>query len=83
VRRLDAGAAFPEVQELVAGARGRIVFETGDLDAGIWTASLAQALVQDIPSVAELMHTMVSEAEGTIAVKLARLVGQGALSEVN
>jgi nitronate monooxygenase len=32
------GAKFEEVRELVAGTRGRVVYETGDPDHGIWSA---------------------------------------------
>lgn len=31
------GAKFEDLRELVAGARGRKVYETGDYDAGIWS----------------------------------------------
>ncbi|MET9971252.1 nitronate monooxygenase, partial [Streptomyces sp. NPDC006356] len=34
---LDDGGAFPDVRDLVAGARGRKVFVDGDLEAGIWS----------------------------------------------
>lgn len=74
VRRLNAGADFAEVQELVAGARGRIVFETGDLEAGIWTASLAQAFIDDVPTVATLIDEMVMDAR-QVAGRLAGVDG--------
>src|SRR4051812_21974125 len=63
VRLLDEGAQFAAVRELVAGVRGREVFRTGDLDAGIWTAGCAQGLIDDIPTVAELVGRIVDEAE--------------------
>jgi len=52
---------FADVRELVAGARGRLVFEDGDLEAGIWTVGLCQGLIEDIPTVAELLDRMVAE----------------------
>src|SRR5580765_5957194 len=61
VRILAEGGQFEDVRELVAGARGRTVFELGDLDAGIWHASTAQGLIDDIPTCAELISRMVSE----------------------
>ncbi|MET8652802.1 MULTISPECIES: NAD(P)H-dependent flavin oxidoreductase [Nocardia] len=69
-----AGGKFEDVRELVAGARGRRVFEEGDLDAGIWSAGLAQGLIHDIPSCAELIGRMVSEAEELITARLADVV---------
>jgi nitronate monooxygenase len=62
------------VRELVAGARGRRVFEEGDLDAGIWSAGLAQGLIHDIPTCAELIGRMVGEAEELITARLAGIV---------
>ncbi|GAA1238376.1 nitronate monooxygenase family protein [Janibacter melonis] len=70
VERLAEGADFEQVRELVAGARGRTVYETGDLDAGIWSAGVSQALVHDIPTVAELVSRMMDEAEEIIASRL-------------
>jgi NADH:quinone reductase (non-electrogenic) len=37
VEILKGGGQFEEVRDLVAGVRGRKVFDDGDLDAGIWT----------------------------------------------
>src|SRR5690606_36068890 len=65
-----AGGTFEDVRELVAGARGRRVFEEGDLDAGIWTAGLVQGLIDDIPTCAELISRMVTEAEALINQRL-------------
>lgn len=64
------GAEFEDIQHLVAGARGRKVFEEGDIDAGIWTAGQCQGLIDDIPTVAELVERMVTEAESIIAGRL-------------
>lgn len=69
-----AGGKFEDVRELVAGARGRRVFDEGDLDAGIWSAGLAQGLIEDIPTCAELIGRMVDEAEQLIQQRLAQFV---------
>ncbi|MBA8960004.1 nitronate monooxygenase [Rhodococcus percolatus] len=68
------GCEFADIQHLVAGARGRTVFEVGDLDAGIWTAGQSQGLIDDIPTVRELVTRMVAEAESIITGRLARTV---------
>jgi nitronate monooxygenase len=69
------GGTFDDVRELVSGARGRLVYETGDPDAGIWTAGLCQGLIDDVPTCAELVERMVNEAEALIAARLADMLG--------
>jgi NADH:quinone reductase (non-electrogenic) len=64
------GAGFEQVRELVAGARGKIVYGTGDADHGIWSAGQVQGLIHDIPSCAELVSRIVSEAETIIRARL-------------
>lgn len=71
---LDKGGQFEDIRDLVAGVRGRRVFETGDLDLGIWTAGLVQGLIHDIPTVAELITRIVTEARELIEGRLAGLV---------
>lgn len=75
-----AGGSFEDVRELVAGARGRLVYETGDVDAGIWTAGLSQALIHDVPTCAELVETIVREAEAIISRRLAAIVDDSVVS---
>ncbi|MFI2231607.1 NAD(P)H-dependent flavin oxidoreductase [Nocardia testacea] len=69
-----AGGKFEDVRELVSGARGRRVFEEGDLDAGIWSVGLCQGLIEDIPTCAELIGRMVGEAAELISARLAGFV---------
>ena len=70
VRLLDAGGTFDDIRDLVSGARGRVVFETGDLDAGIWTLGLAQGLITDIPTCADLIARIAAEAAAIIRDRL-------------
>lgn len=74
VEILDQGGQFDDVKDLVAGVRGRTVFTSGDLEAGIWTVGQAQGLIHDVPAVAELVGRMMSEAEALIVQSLAGLV---------
>jgi NADH:quinone reductase (non-electrogenic) len=67
----QAGGKFEDVRNLVAGARGRQVYEVGDVDFGIWSASMAQGLIKDIPTVRELIDRIIGEAERIIAGRLA------------
>lgn len=76
VEILANGGDFESVRELVAGRRGRTVYETGDLDAGIWWAGISQALINDVPTCQELIDRMVADAESVIRDRLvASLVG--------
>lgn len=68
------GAQFEDIRHLVAGARGRKVFEDGDPDYGIWTSGMCQGLIHDIPTVTELVERIVADAEEIIGTRLARLL---------
>jgi NAD(P)H-dependent flavin oxidoreductase YrpB (nitropropane dioxygenase family) len=70
VKRLNEGAQFADVQELVAGVRGVKVYETGDVDHGIWSAGMVQALIRDIPTCEELVQRIVAEATTIIRDRL-------------
>jgi NAD(P)H-dependent flavin oxidoreductase YrpB (nitropropane dioxygenase family) len=63
-------AKFEDVKDLVAGVRGREALQTGDTDAGIWSAGMIQGLIHDVPSVEELVHRIVTEAEEIIRGRL-------------
>ncbi len=68
------GAKFEEVKHLVAGVRGRAGPESGDVDAGIWSAGMVQGLIHDIPTVKELVDRIVAEAESIISRRLAGML---------
>lgn len=74
VAKLKAGATFEEVRDLVKGSRGRTVYDTGDLEAGIWWAGQAQALIDDVPSCQELIARIVSDAETLISKSLTSMI---------
>jgi nitronate monooxygenase len=63
---LGKGGRFRDVQDLVAGTRGRKVYENGDSEAGIWTVGMVQGLIRDIPGAGELVTRIVSDAEAII-----------------
>ncbi len=67
------GGQFEDVRELVTGQRGKTVYETGDVDAGIWTAGLSQALIHDIPTCQELVDTIITQADEIITSRLSPL----------
>jgi nitronate monooxygenase len=68
------GAKFEDVSHLVRGAQGRVLLETGDLDAGLVWAGQVQGLIHDIPTVAELMERIVREATDILRSRLPRVL---------
>jgi len=78
VEILKNGGQFGDVMELVAGSRGRRVFDDGDPDAGIWTVGTVMGLIHDIPTCGELVSRIAGEAEEIIIGRLAGMVGSGA-----
>jgi NADH:quinone reductase (non-electrogenic) len=71
------GAKFEDIRDLVAGARGKMVYATGDADEGIWSAGQVQGLIHDIPSCAELISRIVREAEAIIRERLENMMSGG------
>jgi NADH:quinone reductase (non-electrogenic) len=67
-------AKFEDVAHLVRGSQGRVVLETGDLDAGLVWAGQVQGLIHDIPTVAELIRRIVEEARAIIQRRLPALL---------
>ncbi|KAL4906828.1 hypothetical protein BDW74DRAFT_166955 [Aspergillus multicolor] len=49
---------FQEVAHLMSSARGRGVYETGDIDAGVWSVGLAAGLIKSIPTCEEFARTI-------------------------
>ncbi|KAF9017540.1 hypothetical protein BGZ52_004998 [Haplosporangium bisporale] len=70
IERKPGGAEFAEVAPLVSGQRGKLVYENGDPDHGIWTAGQIVGLINDIPTCEVLVKRIVVEAEETIRGRL-------------
>jgi len=68
------GAKFEDVKSLVAGARGRLVYEQGDPEMGVWSAGQIQGLIHDIPTCEELVKRIVADAEAIIRARLSNMV---------
>ena len=66
IERRPGGAKFEDVRHLVAGARGKMVYDAGDSDYGIWTAGISMGLIKDIPTCEELVTRIEKEAEEII-----------------
>ena len=67
----DKGAAltFADIEEQVAGVYPRIMLE-GEMDAGAFSCGMVAGLIHDIPTVAELIGRIMTEAEHLIRQRL-------------
>ncbi|MBO0764448.1 MAG: nitronate monooxygenase [Hyphomicrobiaceae bacterium] len=70
------GKGIAEIGPIVAGARGRVVYETGELEHGIWSAGTSMGLIGDIPACRELIDRIVAEAEAIIKERLAGMAAR-------
>lgn len=52
---------FQDVMRLMAGAKGREAYATGDVDAGIWSAGQSMGLIHDIPTCQDLITRLEKE----------------------
>jgi nitronate monooxygenase len=66
------GKTIQEIGPIVAGAKGKVVYETGDMEHGIWSAGTCMGLINDIPTCKELVERIVREAEEMIRGRLAK-----------
>jgi nitronate monooxygenase len=68
-----AGKGIDEIGPVASGQKGRIVFEQGSREAGVWAAGISIGLVHDVPTVEELVSRMVREATAIIKDRLPRM----------
>jgi nitronate monooxygenase len=59
-------AVFEDIRHLVAGAVGRELLASGDLDKGIFWAGMVQGLIHDIPTCQELIDRIIGDAEAIV-----------------
>lgn len=69
-------ASFADVKDLVAGTRGAIVLDDGEMDAGIWSAGQTQGLIHDIPTCAELVSRIMREAEEIVRGRFGQMIAR-------
>ena len=69
-----AGKGIDEIGPVASGQKGRVVFEQGSREAGVWAAGISLGLIHDVPTVAELVSRMVREATAIIRERLPRVV---------
>jgi len=66
----EPGTTFDDIRPLVSGAKGREVLEGGDLTKGLYWASMAQGLIDDIPTCQALIDEIIGGAEAIVRERL-------------
>lgn len=74
---LGDAITFQDIVPEVAGVYPRIMYD-GDMDAGAWSCGMVAGLIDDIPTVRELIERTVAEAEEIIRGRLSAIVGNQA-----
>ncbi|GAA6061029.1 hypothetical protein JCM10212_004603 [Sporobolomyces blumeae] len=72
--RRPGGVKFPEIAPLVSGLRGKKVYEDGDVDAGVWSASPVMGLIDEVVSCRTLLKRMEKEAEEILLGSASKVV---------
>ena len=72
-RRLGADLKFEDIMEEVAGVYPRVM-QDGDMEVGAWSCGMVAGLIHDIPTVAELINGIISEAVEIIQGRLGSAV---------
>jgi NAD(P)H-dependent flavin oxidoreductase YrpB (nitropropane dioxygenase family) len=67
------GAGIAELAPLVSGKNGLRVLKDGDIDVGLMTAGQSVGLVNDVPTVKELIDTIINEAREIVGTRLAKM----------
>ena len=65
----DSQLTFADIVDEVAGVYPKIMHE-GTMDAGAWSCGMVAGLVNDIPTVKELIDTIMVEADAIISKRL-------------
>ncbi|MCV6615695.1 MAG: nitronate monooxygenase, partial [Cellvibrionaceae bacterium] len=71
-KQLGDKLQFTDIIDEVAGVYPKIM-ENGTMDAGAWSCGMVAGLIHNIPSCAELVNSIMSEAEDIIHQRLSKL----------
>ena len=72
-KALGDDLTFEDIVDEVAGVYPKVMME-GEPEAGAWSCGMVAGLVNDIPTVEELINTIMKEAEEIIASKLQKAI---------
>jgi len=70
----ERGAGINELAPLVSGKNGLRVLKDGDTDVGLMTAGQSVGLVHDVPTVRELIDTIIEEAASIVGGRLSGMI---------
>ncbi|MEW6185679.1 MAG: nitronate monooxygenase [Thermodesulfobacteriota bacterium] len=68
------GATIEEMRPILSGSRGQSMIQSGIVDEGIMSVGQCIGLIQDIPTVKELVDRIIKEAKQIISERLNKLV---------
>ncbi|QNP47711.1 NAD(P)H-dependent flavin oxidoreductase [Diaphorobacter aerolatus] len=71
-RELGAGIRFEDIAAELAGAYPRIM-QQGDMQSGVWSCGMVVGLIHDVPTVKQLIDSIMGEAHAIIEKRLAGL----------
>ncbi|MHA7685411.1 NAD(P)H-dependent flavin oxidoreductase [Cupriavidus sp. PET2-C1] len=69
-----------DILEQVAGVYPKVMLD-GEMDAGAWSCGMVAGLIDDIPSVRELIDRIMADANHLIGQRLARILGSEQMPE--
>jgi nitronate monooxygenase len=72
-KRLGDKLKFEDIIDEVTGVYPRIMME-GDMDAGAWSCGMVAGLINDIPTVRELIDRIMDQANSIIEERLATML---------
>lgn len=70
-----SGGEFKDVHAYVSGEKQEEAWSTGNIEAGMVTAGMSGALVNDVPTCKELVDRIVADASSIIKDRLVKIVG--------
>lgn len=71
-RELGDRIQFSDISDVLTGVYQKVMHD-GNMDAGAWSCGMVAGLIDDVPSVAELMDRIMREAESLIRERLVGL----------
>jgi NADH:quinone reductase (non-electrogenic) len=69
---IGSGITFQDIAEEVAGIYPRVMLE-GEMDAGAWSCGMVAGLIHDIPTCADLMNRIMTEASAIVSERLSSI----------
>lgn len=79
-RELGSAITFEDIIPEVAGVYPRVMKE-GLVDSGVWSCGMVAGLIDDIPSVDQLIQQIMTQAHGIIHDRLTQLIPHAVASE--